>query len=93
MIKHLILLKIPEWISKRSNTLATRDKSARDGTVENENMSNQELAEELHKIIIRKFEKRKKYSSFIDNIWGADLADMQFISKFNKEVCFLIMCC
>ena len=34
-----------------------------------ENMSNQELAEELHKLIIKKFEKRKVHSSFIDNIW------------------------
>ena len=28
------------------------------------------LAEELHQIIIRKFEKGKVYLSFIDNIWG-----------------------
>ena len=35
-------------------------------------MSNHELPEELHKPIIRKFEKRKVHSSFIDNIWGAD---------------------
>ena len=40
-------------------------------------MSNKELAEELHKAIIRKFEKSKVHSSFIDNIWGADLAEMQ----------------
>ena len=39
-------------------------------------MSNKELAEELHKLIMRKFEKRKVHSSFIDNIWGADLGDM-----------------
>ena len=38
-------------------------------------MSNKELAEELHKPIFRKFKKRKVYSSFIDNIWGADLTD------------------
>ena len=41
----------------------------------NENISNRELAEELHKPIIRKFNKRKIHSIFIDNIWGADLAD------------------
>ena len=35
-----------------------------------------EVAEELQKPIIRKFKKRKVYSSFIDNIWDADLADM-----------------
>ena len=49
-----------------------------------------ELAEELHKPIIAKFEKRKVYSSFIDKIWGADFADMQLISKFNTGIRFLL---
>ena len=53
-------------------------------------MSNQQLAEKLHKLIVRKFEKRKVYSSFIDNMWGADLSDMQLISKFNKRIYFLL---
>ena len=53
-------------------------------------MSNQQLAEKLSKLIVRKFEKRKVYSSFIDNMWGADLSDMQLISKFNKRICFLL---
>ena len=38
--------------------------------MKNLNMSNKELAEELHKPIIRKFNKRNVNSSFIDNIWG-----------------------
>ena len=38
----------------------------------------------MHKPIIRKFNKRKVHSPFIDNIWGGNLADMQMISKFNK---------
>ena len=42
------------------------------------------------KPIIRKFNKRKVHSPFIDNIWGADLADMQLISKFNKRFRFLL---
>ena len=53
-------------------------------------MSNKELAEELQKPIIRRFEKRKVQSSFIDNTWGADLADMQLLSKFNKGFRFLL---
>ena len=53
-------------------------------------MQNQKLAEELHKPIIRKFEKGKVQSSFIDNIWGTDLPDMQLISKFNKGLQFLL---
>ena len=44
----------------------------------------EQLAEELHKPVIRKFTKRKVYSSFKDNIWSADLADIQSITKFNK---------
>ena len=48
------------------------------------------IAEELHKPAIRKFEKRKVYSPFIDNIWGTDLGDMQLITKFNKG--FIRMC-
>ena len=39
------------------------------------------LAEETNKPIIRKFGKRKVYSSLKDNIGGADLADIQLISK------------
>ena len=37
---------------------------------------NYQLANELHKQIIRKFKRRKIYSSFRHNIWGVDLADM-----------------
>ena len=51
---------------------------------------NEQLAKELHKPIIRKFKKGKVYSGFKDNIWGADLADMQLISKFNKGFRFLL---
>ena len=41
--------------------------------------STREISEELHKRIIRKFKKRKVHSTFIDNIWGADLAGLQLI--------------
>ena len=53
-------------------------------------MSNKELAEESHKPIIRKFKKRKLDSFFKDNIWGADLGDMNLISKFTKGFRFLL---
>ena len=66
------------------------DKKASGGTVKNENISNKELAKELHKLVIRKSGKRKVLSPFIDNIWCADLADMQLISKFNKGFRFLL---
>ena len=51
-----------------------------------QSISNQQLAIELHKLISKKFERRRVYSSFKDNIWGVDLADMQLISKYNKEI-------
>ena len=51
---------------------------------------NQQLAKELHKPIILKFKKGKVHAALKDNIWDADLADMQLISKFNKEVRFLL---
>ena len=51
---------------------------------------NERLADELHKPIIRKFKKRKVYSAFKDNIWDADLAAMQLLSKYNKGIRFLL---
>ena len=66
------------------------DKKFSGGGIKNENMSDQQLAEELCKLIIRKSKKRKVQSTFIDNIWGTDLADMQLISKFDKGICFLL---
>ena len=48
------------------------------------------LADELHKPIIRKFNKRKVYSQFKDNISGVDLADMQSLSRKNKGIKYLL---
>ena len=57
--------------SKGSGVTALANKSAIKSVSQN-----QQLAEELHKPIIRKFKKRKVHSAFKDNIWGADLVDM-----------------
>ena len=54
------------------------------------NVPNKELAEEWHKLMIRKFNKRKVHSPFIYNIWGAHVANMILISKFNKGFKFLL---
>ena len=48
------------------------------------------LADERHKPIIRKFNKRKIYSQFKDNIWGVDLADMQSLSRKNKGIKYFL---
>ena len=45
---------------------------------------------EFHKQIIRKFRKRKVYSSFRDNIWDVYLADMQSLGKYNKGIKYLL---
>ena len=66
------------------------DKKSTSGGVNIPLEFNEKLAIELNKPIIRKFKKRKFYCRFRDNIWGADLADMQLISKFNKGFRFLL---
>ena len=48
------------------------------------------LADELRKPIIKKFNQRKVYSQFKDNIWGVDLADMQSLSRKNKDIKYLL---
>ena len=53
-------------------------------------LKNQQLANELHKELIRKFKKIKMYSSFKDNISGVDLADIQLISKYNRGIRYLL---
>ena len=73
-----------------NNNNNNNNNSDTDKNNNNESKQHIQLAEELHKPIIRKFKKRKVYSGFRDNIWGADLADMQLISKFNKGCRFLL---
>ena len=65
-IKEILLLQFINFLIKNLLVVLLKIKK----------MTKQELAEELNKPIIRKFVKRKVYSPFIDNIWGADLADM-----------------
>ena len=59
VIKHSILLNSPKYGSG----------------IKNENISNKQLAKELHKPIIWNFHKRKVHSPLIGNILGANLAD------------------
>ena len=51
---------------------------------------NEQLAEELHKPVIKKFKRRKVYARFKDNIWAADLAEMESLSSKNKNVKYLL---
>ena len=62
--------------------------------LKNTALSSSILADERHKPIIRKFNKRKVYSQIKDNIWGGgggvDLADMQSLSRKNKGIKYLL---
>ena len=65
------------------------DKETSGCAVKSEIVSNQEFAEELQKPLLEN-SKNENYSSFIDNIWGSDLANVQLIRKFNKGIRFSI---
>ena len=51
---------------------------------------NEQLAEEVHKQVTKKFKRRKVYARFKDNIWAADLAEMESLSSKNKNVKYLL---
>ena len=51
---------------------------------------NIELAQELHKPLIKKFKIRKIYSKFKDNICAGDLAETESLSSFNCGVKYLL---
>ena len=73
-----------QFFDKKSTSL---NKSSASGIA---NEPNYQLASDLHKPIIRKFKKRIVCSSFRDNSWGVDLADIQSLSKYNKENKYLL---
>ena len=54
---------------------------------------NEQLAEELHKPVIKKIKRRKVYARFKDNIWAADLAEMGSLSSRNKNVKYMCHRC
>jgi len=49
-----------------------------------------QLADELHKPVVKKFRKRREFVNGIDKIWAADLVDMLLFSKFNRGVKYLL---
>ena len=63
---------------------------ARDKIVEIENWQ-QNLANELQKPIRRKFTRRRVYANGIDEIWAAALVETGRFSKWNDNVCYLLM--
>ena len=51
---------------------------------------NEQLAEELHKPVTKKFKRRKVYTRFKDNSWAADLAEMELLPSKNINVKYLL---
>ena len=45
---------------------------------------NEELADELHKPLKRKFQRRQVLVNEIDDVWAADLVEMQEWKNVNK---------
>ena len=48
------------------------------------------LTEELHKLVIRKFKRRKVYARFKDIIWLADLSEIESLSSKNRNIKYLL---
>ena len=72
---------------KKSIGSGTADPSSLERVAEPNSLK---LADELHKTVIKKFNRRKVYLQFKDNIWRVDLADMQSLSKKNKGIKYLL---
>ncbi len=49
-----------------------------------------QLADKLHRPVVKRFRKRIVVAHGIDNIWAADLVDMQAFAKFNGGVKYLL---
>ena len=64
------------------------DEKSKGSGVNIEVKHNEQLAVNLHTPIIRNLKKRTVYLGFKDNIWGADLGDLQLISKLIKDLDF-----
>ena len=76
-----------KFFDKKSTGSGTAEPSSLEPIVKDSSLI---LADEPHKPVIKKFNKRKVYSQFKDNIWGVDLADMQSLSKKNKAIKYLL---
>ena len=50
-----------------------------------------ELTDELHKPVRRKFRKRRVFAKDVDSIWAADLVDMQYYARTNQGYKYILM--
>ena len=84
--ERLLALLVYKFFDKKSSG------SGMDASLANKSATelNFQRAKEFYRIIIQKSKRQKVYSSFTDNIWGVDLADMQSLNKCNKGVKYLL---
>ena len=59
--------------------------------INNNNKWSNELADELHKSIRRKFTKRRVFANEVDSMLAANLVDMQSFSRSNKGYKYILM--
>ena len=78
-----------KFFDKKSASLSDKSVSG-SGVTNNKIKQNLQLAKEMHKPNITNFKKGTVYSGFKNNIWGVDLADMESLSKYNKEIKYLL---
>ena len=79
-----LALMVYKFFDKKSASL---DKSSGSGVATE---PNDQLADELHRQTVRKFNRRKVYSSFRDNIWGVDLADMHWANTTKESIIYCV---
>ena len=72
--------------SVMNSVIGTKRKHIGLGTVMRE-----ELVAELHKPVRKHFKKRRVISKHVDDIWAADLVDMQYYSRTNKGFKYILM--
>ena len=72
---------------KTSNNHKSRNSRRRPGTKKN---GNEEIADELHQPVKRKFQRRQVLVNEIDDVWAADLVEMQEWSKVNKGYRYIL---
>ena len=76
-----------KFFDKKSTGSGTAEPSSLERIVKDSSLI---LADELHKPVIKIFNKRKVYSQFKDNILGVDLADIQSLRKKDKGIKYLL---
>ena len=81
-------------VTTKNNRKMLKAKCSECGSIKNRFMSSDKLtnnlADELHHRVVKKFPKRRVYVHSIDQTWAVDLVDMHQYSKQNKHFKYLL---